>query len=96
MRARIVWVSPVDGGRSSLPTGERYVTVARFPEDGERWHEEAWSVVVEASPSPAEQGNPTVGDARFLVDDAPLERLRPGRSFDLYEGARRVATVDLI
>jgi hypothetical protein len=95
MRATITWVPPAEGGRSSLPTGERCVTVARFPKDGDRWHEEAWSVVLEASPPPAEQGSPTIGTARFLADDAPQERLRPGRSFELYEGARRVAVVDL-
>jgi len=96
MQSKVTWVLAEDGGRRALPTERRYVTVARFPEDGDRWNEEAWSVVLEASPPPSEQGNPTVVDARFLANDAPQDRIRPGRSFDLYEGARRVATVDVV
>ena len=96
MKARVTWVSSSQGGRSALPTGSEYVTVARFPEDGDRWQQEAWSVVLRASPSPAEQGSPTSGDVAFLVDEAPQDRLRPGRRFDLFEGGRRVAEVELI
>ena len=95
MKVRVHWVPADQGGRTTLPTGNTYSTVARFPEDT-HWPEEAWSIVLESVPSPAEQGSPSIGKVRFLVDEAPQERLRIGRSFDLYEGARRVATVEVL
>lgn len=96
MRARVNWIAKSEGGRVAPPTGDEYVTVARFPEDGDRWREEAWSVVLRASPPPAEQGNPTFGEVSFLVDEAPQHRLLPGRRFDLFEGGRRVAEVEVL
>ena len=94
--AKVTWISKAAGGRSSLPTGDQYVAVSRFPEDGLNWPDGAWSVVLEFSSPASEQGNPSVGTARFLSEEAPLERLRPGRVFELYEGLHQVATVELI
>ena len=93
---RVNWLLPEDGGRSALPTGHRYVTVSRFPEDGPEWPDGAWSVEVVFDRPPSEQGNPSVGTASFLVDAAPQKRLRPGSTFELYEGLKKVATVDLV
>ena len=55
----------------SLPNGLKYSTVARFPEDGEGWKSCKWSVVIEFNKPPIEQGNPSIGLAYFLVEDAP-------------------------
>lgn len=96
MKARVTWTSASQGGRQFLPTGSRYSTVSRFPEDGADWPKDAWSVVIDFSPPPNVQGNPSTGDLRFLSSDAPTERLRPGREFDLYEGEGRVAVVMLV
>ena len=72
MRARVTWISNADGGRETLPSVEHYSTVARFPED--RWPAEAWSVVLTFAPPPTQQGNPSIGEVRFLADGAPQER----------------------
>lgn len=96
MRALITWLTESKGGRKALPAGLRYVTVARFPEDGENWTQQAWSVVATFSIPPSEQGSPSTGDVRFLVDEAPRERIAPDRHFDLYEGGRRVAVVQVL
>ncbi len=96
VRAKIHWVPPEKGGRMTLPAGKRYATVSCFKEDAERWSEEAWSIVLEFEEPPAKQGNPSIARAQFLMDTAPADRLQPGCAFDLYEGAKRVASVEII
>ncbi len=96
VRAKIHWVQPEQGRRTSLPTGKRYAAVSRFQEDAERWFQEAWSIVLEFDEPPVKQGNPSIARARFLVERAPIERLQPGRAFELYEGKRCVATVEIM
>jgi hypothetical protein len=95
-RAKVTWLPSEEGGRSALPTGTRYVTIGRFPEDGPKWPDGSWSVVLDFPKPPSEQGVTSFGRASFLVGNAPEERLRPGRTFELYEGLRKVATVELL
>ena len=95
-RARVRWLSKTEGGRTSLPGGERYVTIGRFPEEGPGWPDGAWSVVIDFETPPAEQGNPSVGTASFLMEAAPQERLEQGTHFELYEGLSKVADVELL
>jgi hypothetical protein len=92
---KVDWIPVEEGGRSSLPAGLKYSTVSRFKEDGDNWQKQAWSVVLEFERSPLEQGNPSYGKARFLVEDAPEDRLSPGRTFELFEGAKKVAYVEI-
>ena len=94
--AKVHWVAPEQGGRMALPTGKQYATVSRFHEDAETWLQEAWSIVLEFDEPPVKQGNPSVARARFLVGSAPVDRLRPGCTFGLYEGTKHVATVEII
>jgi hypothetical protein len=79
-----------------LPTGKRYATIARFPEDTGTWLQEAWSIVLEFDDPPAAQGNPSMAKARFLAGQAPVDRLKPGRAFGLYEGKKKVAMVEIV
>lgn len=95
-RAKVSWLLPSESGRSALPSGNRYATVGRFPEDGPQWPDGAWTVVLEFPAPPSEQGNPSFGSATFLAPDAPRSRLRTGQIFELYEGTRKVADVELI
>jgi hypothetical protein len=37
---KVQWVSTEEGGRTSLPTGKRYSTISRFPEDTGTWLQE--------------------------------------------------------
>ncbi|ETW94370.1 hypothetical protein [Candidatus Entotheonella palauensis] len=94
--AKVYWVPLEKGGRTALPAGKQYATVSCFQEDAESWPQEAWSIVLEFDEPPLKQGNPSMARARFLVDAAPVDRLKPGRAFDLYEGVKRVATVEII
>jgi hypothetical protein len=94
--AKVQWVAPEEDGRTFLPTGKRYATIARFPEDTGTWLQEAWSIVLEFDQPPAAQGNPSMAKAWFLAGQAPVDRLKPGRAFELYEGKKKVATVEIV
>lgn len=89
-----VIVTWVNRKLSNLPKGLQYITVAKFKEDN--WKLEAWSVVIEFEEAPTKQGNPSKGMAKFLVDNAPHERLKSGETFELYEGKEQVALVTIL
>jgi len=94
VRARVDWTCEKRAAR--LPQGTSYSTVARFAEDGGQWPpQEAWSIVLTFAPGAA-HGATFAATASFLVADAPWERLKPGCSFDLYEGLKKTATVTVL
>ena len=94
--AKIHWIPAEEGGRTFLPTGKKYATISRFTEDAGAWLQEAWSIVLEFDEPPSVQGNPSIARARFLVEQAPVDRLKPGHAFELYEGKKKVAMVKII
>jgi hypothetical protein len=81
MKAKITWVPSISGGRISAPLGPSYSTVAKFTED-------EFSNPLQASEH--------LADVHFLAPDAPNERLISGRQFELFEGAKLVAFVELL
>ena len=83
--SRIRWLSPEEGGRSTLPP-RGYATVALF--EGHDDVEEAWSLVVYPEEVRGREERVLVC---FLVEDAPEEWLRAGSRFALTELARVVA-----
>jgi hypothetical protein len=92
MRAKIVWLRPGEGGRSEPPSGEGprpYITVVKFEGSNDPWPTVAWSLVVEKVD--ALDSYTWEAEVKFLVDEAPSELLTSGRSFELYEGPKRVA-----
>ena len=72
--------------------------LSRFAEDAADWPNGAWSVELTFDEPPPEQGGSRASDGyvRFLVDEAPHERLARGVRFDLYEGLTRVAEVEVL
>jgi hypothetical protein len=88
-RARVRWLSLGEGGRAQPPTGEQYITVARFVDPAADWSADAWSVVLSFV------GSAEDADVHFLAPEAPHHLLRPGVAFDLYEGRRKVAEVSI-
>lgn len=75
-----------------LPAGYQYITVAKF---NKNWMNDAWSIVLSFDRPPKEQGNPSVGYAKFLMPNAPTEMLVFGATFELYEGDALVANVQI-
>lgn len=71
--------------------------ISRFSEDGGGWPDGAWSVELHFDEPPPEQGSPeSRARVRFLVDDAPHERLHQGVVFGLYEGPQKVADIEVV
>ena len=95
--ALIHWLSPAERGRADLPPTLRYVGISRFSDD-ENWLDGAWSVELRFDQPPPEQASSEVsrGRVRFLVDEAPMERLHAGVWFGLFEGPQKVADVQVI
>ena len=79
----------------NLPASKQYITVAKFSEDL-NWENDAWSIVLEFKVTPKEQGNPSHGNAHFLMPNAPWEKLQIGNKFELYEGDALVAEVEVM
>jgi hypothetical protein len=91
VKAEVNWVPIEAGGRKSPPPGPRYITVARFEDDKDKYPKEAWSLVLEFSDLPNDSLS-VVADVRFLAEDAPVQLLHKGSMFELYEGHKLVAT----
>ena len=96
--ALVRWLSAKERGRAGLPPTLRYVGIGRFPDDGDEWPDGAWSIELRFSQPPPEQGRKDISEAmvRFLMDEAPQQRLRKGVCFGLYEGVQKVADVDVL
>ena len=97
MRAKISWKRPDEGGRMKPPLGEGsppYATLARLGGSNEPWPpSEGWSLVVEKVE--AIDLYTWEANVRFLVSEAPSELLTPGRTFELFEGSKCVASGSL-
>lgn len=91
---RVYWTPRESGGRDEPFAGVWYSTSAKFPEQTD-WQVDGWSVVLEFDTPPSEQENPSMGKARFLVEDAPADWLFPGQAFEMYEGRRMTAQVEI-
>lgn len=94
-RARVRWTPLESGGRTKPPTGPRYSTVAKFGDNLLPLKTSAWSVVLEFSETP-DEFLCTDARIRFLSTDAPGYLLIPGQRFELVEGGRVVATVEIV
>ena len=96
-RGLVHWVPVVDGGRTRLPSSQRLVHPAHFLEDGPTWPtRESWSVALRFDRPPIEEPTPTSAEVSFWMENAPHDRLQPGRRFDLYEGLGKIAVVEIV
>ena len=85
----IIWS---DWKLGALPKSGEYSTLARFP--GEDITREAWSIVLTFAPSAKAIGvREWSGQAEFLSETGPWERLSPGAEFEMMEGRRVSARV---
>lgn len=80
--------------QNKLPTSNKYCTVAKF-EDDTNWQDEAWSIVVDFNTPPSEQGMECKGFVSFLSPLGPIEKLKSGIKFELYEGKELSAIVEI-
>ena len=78
-----------------LPSIQRTTDSARLattpPADG------AWSLVIQFSAPPSEQGSPSLAEASWLFPDAPAEWLQPGQELRLFErGTQLEARIEVL
>lgn len=88
--AILSWLPARKGGREVVPSGDRYVGVARFELDTE-WPGRTWSLVVRPSERMSD-GRFWMASIGFLSPEGPTELLRDGSRFEIYEGRRLVAS----
>lgn len=79
-----------------LPTSGQYITVARFSGQDALPTAENWSVVVNFDPPTDTKSNVWNGTAEFLVQDGPSDLLKSGIFFDLLEGNKVSAKVQIL
>ncbi|MEV8520917.1 hypothetical protein ABZR86_14060 [Dyella marensis] len=91
-----VMVQWAEEKKPAIPKNGRYSTVAKFDEDIAQWPREAWSIVLEFDPALATQGQTHEAMAHFLMPLGPQQRLKSGRTFELYEGLKRTAVVTVL
>jgi hypothetical protein len=93
----VYWTPEAIRGKKPLPPTLRYVGLSRFPEDVVGV-DDLWSVELRFGEPPPEQSSIDFSRAtvRFLVADAPHQRLHEGAKFGLYEGPYHVADVEVV
>lgn len=90
-RAQVVWLTPEQGGRSSPPSGPRFVVPCRVEGVHAPGAQGAnWSLVLNLVSRPPGSAD-WIADVQFLVDQAPHELLGDGARFELYEGKKCIA-----
>jgi len=81
---------------SQPPDSLQYTAIAWFQENRDILGSGTWTIDLGFDVPPSEQGNPSKGTARFSVQDAPHEWLKPGAAFDLHEEKFKSATVIIV
>lgn len=97
VEAHLEWIPYTNGGRRVVVPNDttRYCPRIVFTD---YQTEGAWSadIQVRTVESISSEKRTSKIDLSYLVDNAPFELLRPDASFELYEGARLVATGKVI
>ncbi len=94
---KVNWLSSESGGRVHPPTGTSYTTVCKFKgQTFEEWQKNAWSVRLNFIEADEHEANVRYGFATFIAEKAPHELLKPGFEFELFEGSRSVAEVEVL
>ncbi|MDR3022072.1 MAG: hypothetical protein LBU60_05325 [Clostridiales bacterium] len=96
--ARVTWLTSEQGGRQTLPFGDKYAPIIRIispyveplPLDNK---DGPWSLFVHNKQTKSK--NETIADVWYLSKEAP-DNLFIGVEFELYEGAKLVAKGHII
>ena len=87
--AQIIWLTEEQGGRKNIPWSEKYGPIVLIKGGCFNYQNSYWSLLVNNIESVSE--NETIAEIQYLADNAP-DNLHEGIQFDLYEGAKVVAT----
>lgn len=95
--AVVRWLTLEEGGRRAPPTGQEpplYWAVVKLVGDNIESQPNSWSLYVRMKEA-LEDGYFWKAEVSFRVDEAPHHLLTEGIQFELYEGAKKVATGSL-
>jgi|SRR5215207_4081561 len=93
-RVRITWSPEYE--RRGLPDGDRGIDPAWIA-TAVPVRDEGWTLAYRFERPPQEQGNPSEGFARFVMETAPEHWLRPGAELQLFErGTGKYARVEVL
>lgn len=93
----VEWLPQNQGGRKSIPSNVKYYPIARFLDDEEWPVVNAWSVVLELGDASFDAGKwNSIATIKFLVDEAPKEKLDEVNQFDIYEGPKKVGEIFIL
>ena len=86
--AKINWLSEKEGGRKSIPTGDKYAPIIVMKDKCLNLNEPNWSLFV----NNLEKINTleTIAEVKYLSELAP-NNLGIGKEFKLHEGPKKVA-----
>lgn len=94
VNVNIHWRDENEGGKAQLPFGQTYYVITA-PQEGSDGTSVTWSVVLQVTDNRIENGHRVgAGTARFLVQNAPKDLLRPGQRLEVFEGRRPVAWLE--
>jgi len=86
--AKIQWLSKAQGGRQSLPKGDKYGPIIKITNPVLKSDNNFWSLIVINKNEISE--NETIAEIKYLSDQAP-DNLGKNVEFELYEGNKLVA-----
>lgn len=93
--AILKWAA-LENGTAFLPHSLQYVALSRFPDDGPECSDDSRRIICRFETPPSEGPGTSQARVAFVGEDAPHDRLQPGRHFELFEGPRQVATVEVL
>ena len=88
MMAKIKWLTEEQGGRQTIPWGDKYGPIVIIKGDLLNQTEAVWSLLVSNKESVSEFE--TIAEIKYLFENAP-NNLYAGIEFELYEGNKLVA-----
>ncbi|MDE9566473.1 hypothetical protein KKI93_21165 [Xenorhabdus bovienii] len=94
---KINWVTEAQGGKITLPLNVLYYVITE-PMKGKVGEPTSWSLVLDIKSNSYDEGGSRIGlgEAYFLVEDAPDFLLTQGFTLNVYEGPKFVAIVEVL
>lgn len=88
MVARIQWLTEEQGGRKTIPWGDKYGPIVMIKGSKSDIREAVWSLLVSNKELLSE--HETIAEIQYLFENAP-DNLHKGVKFELYEASKLVA-----
>lgn len=92
VKAIVIWFKPEDGGKKKIPTIEfPFYPTIKINDDNKMIN---WSLCLTNKQFISEYE--TISEIEFLMENAPHHLLKPGVKFTLFEGAKEVASGEIM